>query len=314
MSKREGKQPATSFDESNLAPHAVTTDFREEVAVQQPPPAAHIPQRNETAFSEAQTLVRSSSNRSRSSIAKRPIPDEADPEPQPALRSMFPQYNPQLPLDRQDYYPTQTSPTHIPRGVISRPLYSPTETDNQSIAQQVARHYQTRSQPVNSSNTSVRRWPPLVLEQPVVPEPTSTDECRGLWKVVNGWKASPSEGRVYCLKMTNEKDAPIYTLSSATQPFYNIRLDPTSASAYVTVSRHDPAKPFKGTATPSASSEGVAAPGSKSESKHWQEALTTTLEEEYLTAVEGETGAPGSSPCTRPRRRSAGASSRSCSC
>jgi hypothetical protein len=77
--------------------------------------------------------------------------------------------------------------------------------------------------------------------------------------------------------MTAEKDAPVYNLSSATQPFYNLRLDPTSASAYVTLSRHDPHKSFKGAAPPTSSS---ASTSSKNDAKHWQEALTTTLEEE----------------------------------
>lgn len=49
-----------------------------------------------------------------------------------------------------------------------------------------------------------------------------------------------------------------------------MRLDPTSASANVTLSRHDPAKPYK-------AGKGE---GSATESKHWQTALATTLETE----------------------------------
>lgn len=98
---------------------------------------------------------------------------------------------------------------------------------------------------------------------------------------------------MYCLKLTQEKDAPVYTFSSATQPFYNIRLDPTSASAYVTVKRHDPSKPFKenkqdGSSSASSSLLSVVGGGSSSspssskitDGKHWQEALSTTMEEE----------------------------------
>ncbi|GJD02859.1 acetylserotonin methyltransferase-like protein [Colletotrichum higginsianum] len=111
---------------------------------------------------------------------------------------------------------------------------------------------------------------------------------KSLWKVSNGWKAPPSEGRVYCMKLSQEKDAPIYTLSSSSQPFYSLRLDPTSASAYVTLSRHDPAKVYKvpnPTASSSASSilSGVVGHkdnGKAADGKHWQEVLTTTLEEE----------------------------------
>ena len=101
---------------------------------------------------------------------------------------------------------------------------------------------------------------------------------------------------MYCLKLTQEKDAPVYTLSSATQPFYNVRLDPTSASAYVTVMRHDPNKPFKevkpdANSSSSSSLLSVVAGGNNGSSsdipsgkitdgKHWQEAITTMMEEE----------------------------------
>ncbi|KAJ9148732.1 Acetylserotonin methytransferase-like protein [Coniochaeta hoffmannii] len=124
---------------------------------------------------------------------------------------------------------------------------------------------------------TVGRWPHRPAEPPVIPPTSSTDELKGLWKVTNGWKASISEGRTYCLKMTAEKDTPVYNLSSATQPFYNLRVDPTSASAYVTLTRHDPHKSYRGVPPPTSSS---ASTSSKTDSKNWQEALTTTLEEE----------------------------------
>lgn len=41
------------------------------------------------------------------------------------MRSMFPIYDPTVPLTRQAYKPTQTSPTQIPRTQISRSPYSP---------------------------------------------------------------------------------------------------------------------------------------------------------------------------------------------
>lgn len=85
------------------------------------------------------------------------------------------------------------------------------------------------------------------------------------------------------MKLIPEKDTPIYNLtSSTTQPFYHMRVDPTSASAYVTLSRHDPSKPYKGgdpTTKSPRSSSGFLAALKEAESKSWQEALTTTLEE-----------------------------------
>jgi hypothetical protein len=87
----------------------------------------------------------------------------------------------------------------------------------------------------------------------VIPPVNSTEELRGLWKVTNGWRASSLEGRTYCLKMTASPDVPpSYTLSSSTnQPFYCLRVDPTSSSALVTLSRYDPNKPFKASSSSS---------------------------------------------------------------
>ncbi|KAH7001178.1 hypothetical protein EDB80DRAFT_85769 [Ilyonectria destructans] len=260
----------------------------QDVPVQQPRPTADVPIRAETAFSEANTLVRSSSARSRSSIAKLPLFDEASPSTQQPLRSIFPTYNPEVPLGQQNYVPTQMSPTRIPRAVISRQTYH----ENQP-AQSPPFRSPVRSPMSAGSNKWPRRAP---HEPPIIPTTCTTEQLKSLWKVANGWKASPSEGRVYCMKMTQERDAPVYTLSSTTQPFYNLRLDPTSASAYVTLTRHDPSKTYKAPKAadaPSSSASsiisGVVGQGSGrsssrsskiTDSKHWHEALTTTLEEE----------------------------------
>ncbi|KAI0106793.1 hypothetical protein F4814DRAFT_70078 [Daldinia grandis] len=242
-------------------------------SVSRPVPASEVPPRAGTAFSGTSTLVRSDSGRSRSSIAKRPFEEQSVPYvPEPAIRSIFPQYDHTLPLDRQEYYPTQTSPTHIPRTVISRQSHVPN----------------IQSPPVRSpvrsplSAGSTQRWPRRPQEPPVIPPVNTTDELRDYWKVANGWKASAAEGRMFCLKLIPEKDTPIYNLtSSSTQPLYHMRIDPTSASAYVTLSRHDPSKPYKGkepNASPR-SSGGILGALREPDSKAWQEALVTTLEE-----------------------------------
>ncbi|KAF2111853.1 hypothetical protein BDV96DRAFT_581899 [Lophiotrema nucula] len=71
------------------------------------------------AFSTSATLVRANSTATH-------IQDEpSSPEVQIPMRSMFPVYNPTIPLARQEYKPTQASPTHIPRQQISRSPYSP---------------------------------------------------------------------------------------------------------------------------------------------------------------------------------------------
>ncbi|KAI8963614.1 hypothetical protein F5Y11DRAFT_139984 [Daldinia sp. FL1419] len=242
-------------------------------SVSRPVPASEVPPRVDTAFSGTSTLVRSESNRSRSSIAKRPLEEPSVPNvPEPAIRSIFPQYDHTLPFDRQEYYPTQASPTHIPRTVISRQSHIPN-----------AQSPPVRS-PIRSplSAGSTQRWPRRPQEPPVIPPVNTTDELRDYWKVANGWKASAVEGRTFCLKLMPEKDTPIYNLtSSSMQPFYHMRIDPTSASAYVTLSRHDPSKPYKAKEPNSSprSSSGILGALREAESKAWQEALVTALEE-----------------------------------
>ncbi|KAL8301448.1 hypothetical protein RB597_002052 [Gaeumannomyces tritici] len=341
------------------------------------------PPRCETAFSEAQTLVRSNSNGSRRSAAGAkavgPSHYQQDgssssnrpQQQQQQLRSIFPVYNHALPPDRQEYYPTaQASPAQIPRSVINRPLYSPPmgatsppaqqqqrppspqsyqfyaqsapyaadqqmqyqqqqqQQQYQQPQQQQQQQYQQQTHQQQYQNQtapsamgaspppgpSVARWPPPRGGQAPAAAPppiSSTEELRGLWKVVSGWRATGAEGRVYCLKMTAERDTPIYTLSSAEQPFYNLRVDPTSVSAYVTLSRHDPAKPYRaptvsidatfapsptdlasppgllpvsggGSSTsPTASQQPASVVGTgRKDGKHWHEALSTTLEEQ----------------------------------
>ncbi len=129
---RQGHNGAVGRSGSALDYQSPSSDRRGEVVITAPPPVADIPPRCDTAFSEARTLVRNQSTRSRSSIAKPPIqyaPAGPSTTSESTLRSIFPQYNYEVSLDRQEYYPTQASPTQIPRSAISRPLYSPTEVD-----------------------------------------------------------------------------------------------------------------------------------------------------------------------------------------
>lgn len=269
---------------------------RQDFAVQQPRQTGEVPGRTDTAFSQANTLVRSSSARSRSSIAKLPLADDQPsssgrPHPQP-LRSIFPTYNPDVPLEQQDYLPTQMSPRRIPRAVISRQNYHGDPDVEPENDEQNARGRQVRSPSRSLMNAGEgnHQWRPA-REAPTVPKPCTTEQLKSLWKVTNGWKASASEGRVYCLKLAQEKDAPVYTLSSSSaQPFYNLRLDPTSASAYVSVTKYDPNKSYKAPKPDPASSSSSIRSGMEgsggtstpkaSDSKNWHDALTTTLEEE----------------------------------
>ncbi|TVY14969.1 hypothetical protein LARI1_G006824 [Lachnellula arida] len=228
------------------------------------PSQAHIAaeiSRSHTSFSEAPTLVRSNSNSSHNSIAKSGL-NGSPSRGEPVMRSIFPKYNPDLPLEHQPYFPTQTSPTHIPKTVINRRPYSP------SI------HEVNRSPAGLQSPMAVGQSPgrfPRGVQDERIMEPSSTEELKELWKVVNGWRVSASEGRTFCLKMASHPEEPIHTLSSATQTFYTLRIVPTSTSAQMTMTRQDPTK---GAAS---SSPRI---GSSSRSKDASlEVMSTTLEE-----------------------------------
>ncbi|KAK8075177.1 hypothetical protein PG997_009840 [Apiospora hydei] len=284
------------------------------VAVSQPVPVSEAPPRTDTAFSGASTLVRDNSHRSRSSIAKRPIVDEEEGQREPlpsslsnpsnnphgaeaGLRSIFPQYDHNLPFDRQDYYPTQTSPRHIPRQVISRQSRFPPQQEEEEEQQPESQNPQQQQQAVRSpvrspmsagsTQTQTQRWPNMpnprrYQDPPVIPPVSTTEDLKDYWKAANGWKASASEGRTYCMKLTSEKDAPIYHLSSTSQGLYHLKINPTSASAYVTLSRHDPGKPFKERDPAADRPSGILAALREAHDKNktWQEAISTTLEEE----------------------------------
>ncbi|PNY25352.1 Uncharacterized protein TCAP_04711 [Tolypocladium capitatum] len=248
------------------------------VPVQQPREPADVPARTDTSFSQAITLVRSNSGRSRSSIAQLPLRDDGPAAAEPparALRSIFPTYNPELPLDQQAYAPAQMSPSRIPRAVLSRRSYYEEPPEPEPRGPRVRIPVRSAPRPAPGSTWPARHQS---LEPPVVPRACTTEQLQHLWKIANGWRASSSEGRVYCLQLARARDAPVYTLSSASsQPFYHLRLDPTSVSAYVTLTRHDPSKKApRPDVSPSSGGGGSRA----SDTKNWHVALATTLEDE----------------------------------
>jgi hypothetical protein len=112
---------------------------------------------------------------------------------------------------------------------------------------------------------------PRGVQDETIVEPSTNDELKELWKVVNGWRVSSSEGRKFCLKMSSALEEPVHTLSSATQPFYTLRLDPTSTSAQMTMTRHDPGQKVKGNSSPRL--------GTSSKPNTAMEVMATTLEE-----------------------------------
>ncbi|KAF2473408.1 uncharacterized protein BDR25DRAFT_392560 [Lindgomyces ingoldianus] len=76
------------------------------------------------AFSEIRTVHSASPTLVRANSAATNFTRQSTGEEIP-IRSIFPVYNPTVPLAQQQYKPTQASPTHIPKTQISRSPYSP---------------------------------------------------------------------------------------------------------------------------------------------------------------------------------------------
>ncbi|RAR03827.1 hypothetical protein DDE82_004914 [Stemphylium lycopersici] len=144
------------------------------------------------AFSEAQTLVRANSSATRVRCAS---PQEEIP-----MRSMFPVYDPTVPLSRQPYQPTQASPTQIPRTQISRSPYS-------------SESYVPHSN-VRGSNSATA--------QPPKPFLTPSNLLDNLWLATNG-QEEPSV-QIYTLRMHRATSAnPTITFGTTPSlPFYSM--------------------------------------------------------------------------------------------
>ncbi|GME58126.1 acetylserotonin methytransferase-like protein [Neofusicoccum parvum] len=120
------------------------------------------------------------------------------------MHSIFPRYNPNLPLAQQHYRPTQQSPTHIPKDKISRKPYSPT-------------FYVPHANVLRSGSAEEPYYTPKI-------------ELGALWDASNG-KARPEAKRTYSLQMHCRKASPDSSPidgetfvfgSSPIQPFYSL--------------------------------------------------------------------------------------------
>lgn len=144
------------------------------------------------AFSEAQTLVRANSSATRV--------QSVSPQEDIPMRSMFPVYDPTVPLARQPYQPTQASPTQIPRTQISRSPYS-------------SEAYVPHSN-VRTSNS--------VAPPPPKPFFTPSNLLDNMWLATNG-QEEPSV-QIYTLRMHRATAAnPTVTFGTTPSlPFYSM--------------------------------------------------------------------------------------------
>ncbi|CAE7217584.1 hypothetical protein PTNB85_06513 [Pyrenophora teres f. teres] len=143
------------------------------------------------AFSEAQTLVRANSSATR-------VPS-VSPVDEIPMRSMFPIYDPTVPLSRQPYQPTQASPTQLPRAQISRSPYSESYV------------------PHNNVRLTASSAPP-----PAKPFFTPSSLLDNLWLATNGQEEP--EVQLYTLRMHRATAAnPTITFGTTPSlPFYSM--------------------------------------------------------------------------------------------
>ncbi|KAF2280031.1 uncharacterized protein EI97DRAFT_355192, partial [Westerdykella ornata] len=171
------------------------------------------------AFSTSATLVRANSSATQGLSRS---PDEEIP-----MRSMFPVYDPTVPLPQQQYKPTQASPTHIPRTQISRSPYSPT-------------FYVPHSNVASDGNKS----PP--------PKPffTPSHLLDNLWVACNGQEAPAVQ--LYTLRMHRPSEAnPTVTFGTTPSlPFYSLaqsnlagQHEVQSIMNELLIQRHHPTQP-----------------------------------------------------------------------
>ena len=136
---------------------------------------------NHSVLSGTVTLVRSNSE---ASNAAAPI------------RSIFPRYNPAIPLSQQNYRPTQLSPKHIAPAHISKEAYSPSL-------------YSTAGSPSQASPgrvgclsapSAITSFPAGVLSNHR-PQYSNPEELADLWEAANG-QVTKETGKTFALRMS----------------------------------------------------------------------------------------------------------------
>lgn len=103
----------------------------------------------------------------------------------PLMRSIFPRYNPNLPLAQQRYYPDPArgaSPTNLPREVVSKAEYSPSMYSPGS-AGKISKHGYAEGP--KTAPASVFNFPAGVLDKTIA-EYSTMEELAGLWDAANG--------------------------------------------------------------------------------------------------------------------------------
>ncbi|KAI9670808.1 MAG: hypothetical protein M1829_004697 [Trizodia sp. TS-e1964] len=191
--------------------------------------------------SEGTTLVRSNSTASSTAAP---------------IQSMFPQYNPELPLSQQQYYPSLASPSYFPRQAFSNKAEYPPSMSPPSPSGKfdIGLHSRPGQLTAPPTTTTFQSEAPDIL----VPFFSSRKDLAELWEAANGQTVRDG-GRIFALKVTRDgaidpstgsfsptisesfsfgasKEAPFYTLKTIAETSFN----PTYREC--AINRHDPRK------------------------------------------------------------------------
>ncbi|KAL4897275.1 hypothetical protein BDV59DRAFT_87159 [Aspergillus ambiguus] len=208
-----------------------------------PPAKAHIPQSASASTPETpESRTWSSPQRNRSDCWDSPVTDpsksplkndnhkavshnapQSSSSPVIPMRSIFPRYDPNVPLSQQKYYPQL--PDRSPQGRKPRALaFSPQPEIDRTLGPKTV-------------PASVLNFPSDVLEHAEVPY-SSTDELRDLWEAANGQRPEGLAG-TYHLRVART-DSSTYTFGDPQSPFYTMQTHPTNE---LSIKRANPSQP-----------------------------------------------------------------------
>ncbi|KAI9724329.1 MAG: hypothetical protein M1812_000397 [Candelaria pacifica] len=172
VSSDSTKSPSLkSLAEAHVIDHPARSWTPTTIAASERTRAASPAYTNNTALSGSPTLVRANSGASSHA---------------PQMRSMFPRYNPNVPLSQQRYVPTQASPTYIQKEHISKLEYS---QERQATGPATA-------------PASTTTFPAGALSKPQ-PQYSSLSDLTGLWEAANG-QGTKETDRTFTLQMSRD--------------------------------------------------------------------------------------------------------------
>ena len=116
------------------------------------------------------------------------------------IRSIFPPYNPAVPLAHQNYRPTQGSPTNIPSQYISKEPYSPSLYSNGSPGPTPGNPGSSPGRGCLSAPSAVTTFLAGVLSANPAPRYSTKDDLVDLWEAANG-QGTVETGKTFLLKI-----------------------------------------------------------------------------------------------------------------